>query len=786
MLDAPAAESPSRVDPMAMLASGRYAELDAALMAAQNAYKGGEITDEQLIAAFRPFYDLSNPNVERHMDEWVRSRPNSYAAKLARGIHYKYVGLEARGDEYASRVSDARWAKRDEAYARAAKDLGSSIDLDERPLLSFHYLIDPSGSLRWFTSNRRLLEQAVAIDPNNFIVRRKYLTTLPKRWGGSLAKMEEFLRECRDAKLPDTHLKRLEHIVAQERAFLVFDHGNDPARARRMLEELMAADPDDVRSARLYISTLVQLKKWDEVIEAANRLLQSHPADGHALANRGLSLVHLERFEDGVRDYQAAADLGNVWAQKELARLHWQGRFVPKNRPLALRLLRKAAEGGDPEAQREYQKRTGEEIVIRIPVWRKLLPFAVLSLPLIALGAWIEYRRRREPADIAARRLTYSISRLFAGAIGLSIALGVVVDSTAGMWSAGKLLQFAVSFGFAICALFYLASYLFVRHEVSADGISFTRFNGARADMLWSEVGRVTFQSILKRFKIETDAGNTAYISVELQNLAAIAKELLDRVSSERISEQAAGWLEEVRAPDGYAEWAEEDVAAQETVAVPRIVLPGGTDIAEVALFSLDSLPKSSEHDAESAAALEAQYQAIRIETGSDGGTLMHLYVDVPAPDLVLKFRVPDSGRTGVLRAVSGRIAFGGVESMCSDFRENPNIRSDAEIASGEYDVDLWFMAYPGEMIEEALQRNSPGMFTPWMKIRPALIAVSVIGALWALFVASWWPAAGLLILAVATATWHFRSPARRAALDRAREVERNFPTLVAELRLRR
>jgi tetratricopeptide (TPR) repeat protein len=784
-LDAPAVEAPGGEDPMAMLVAGRYAELDAALMDAQTAYTRGEITDEQLIVQFRPFYDVSNPDIERHFDEWVRSRPDSYVARLARGIHYKYVGLEARGEEYASRVSDARMAKRNAAYARAASDLAESINLDARPLLSFHYLIDPSDSLLWFRSNRGLLDEAIALDPNNIIVRRKYLTTLPKRWGGSLEKMEAFLRECRDARLPVAHLEKLEHIVAQERAMLVFKQGNDPALAQRMFAELVAADPDDVRSAEHYLSTLVKLKKWDEAVAAATRLLQRHPHDSHALANRGLSYVHLKKFDDGVKDYEAAADLGNVWAQKELARLHWQGRFVVKDRPLALRLLRKAAESGDPEAVREHEKRTGEKIVTRIHVWQKLLPFAALALPLIALGAWVEYRRGREPADICARRLTYSIWRWVGAAIGFGLALGVLVDAMNGMWSLGKHVQFAIALAFAIWALCFLASYLFVRHDVRTEGLSLTRFTGTRADLLWGDVARVTFMPVLKHFKLETRAGSSFYISNELQNVAAFAKELLDRVPSDVISLQAAAWLKGFQ-DFAEVEWSDEDLAALGAVQAPRIVLPGGTDVAEVALFSLDSLPLSRNLDAESAAELEARQGAIRIETGSDGGFLMHLYVEVPVPEAVRKFCAPDTRRAGVLRAGSGRIAFGGVESMCSDFPGNPHIRSDAVITPGDYDVDVALMAFPGEMIEDALQSAAPGLYSPWMKIRPAVIAVTILGAVGASFIESWWLAAGLLALAVTTGAWHFSSGARREAVTRAHDVESNFPSLVAELRLRR
>ncbi len=59
--------------------------------------------------------------------------------------------------------------------------------------------------------------------------------------------------------------------------------------------------------------------------------------------------------------------------------------------------------------------------------------------------------------------------------------------------------------------------------------------------------------------------------------------------------------------------------------------LPGGTDVAEMALFDVDARPAARPDDA-TAAALEASHRLARFPTGGDGGYLLHLYVDEPIP----------------------------------------------------------------------------------------------------------------------------------------------------------
>jgi hypothetical protein len=117
-------------DPIAPLLAGRYAEVDRIMRQVQDDYKRNVITDEQLLVAFRPFYSI-DVSQAHHLGRWIERYPDSYVARLARGIHYKRLGFDR--PRYDS--SDVSRAAMEASHDLAARDLYASIELDDKPLL---------------------------------------------------------------------------------------------------------------------------------------------------------------------------------------------------------------------------------------------------------------------------------------------------------------------------------------------------------------------------------------------------------------------------------------------------------------------------------------------------------------------------------------------------------------------------------------------------------------------------------------------------------------------------
>jgi tetratricopeptide (TPR) repeat protein len=346
--------------PMALLAAGHYAQLDEAMQAVQRDYKRGAITDEQLLAAFRPFYALGGPEQDAQFDAWVKLRPRSYAAYLARAIHYKYVGLKVRGENFIADTPREQLTLMATAFERAAADLKRSMELDDKPLLSYLHAMDISKHFSERLETRTLLDLAIEIDPQNMIVRRKYLTTLPSRWGGSYELMKTFVEECRRAKLSAVQMRELESMLVDEEVWVLFHKKKDYARVATLTERSLKEDPANLTMLRFRVPALTRLERYEETIAAAAAILELKPHDPDALSQRGFAYLQINKVPEAAADYREAATLGDVYAQKELAVLYWQGRHVPKDRALALEWLKKAAANGDKDAQRELQRVTAK------------------------------------------------------------------------------------------------------------------------------------------------------------------------------------------------------------------------------------------------------------------------------------------------------------------------------------------------------------------------------------------------------------------------------------------
>jgi tetratricopeptide (TPR) repeat protein len=339
---------------MNLLTAGRYAELDRLMQGVQDQYRSGAISDEQLMAAFRVFY-VNDPTQTSHFDKWIEQRPKSYVAQLARGIHLKYVGKKARGDEFISKTSDEQLEGMERAFRPAMESLRASMALDAKPLLSFHHLIDIGSYLGLREMNRDLMRAAENVDPKNFVVRRRFLLTLQTRWGGSVKEMQKFVDECRRVGLPADKLRVLERAVIVDQAWVYLYREEKYEAAARTYEVMIEEDPHDFDAMESLVWARIQLRQFDAAIAAATRRLAQDPKNVWTLTQRAWCYTRQKKGAEGIRDYLVAAELGHAPAQRELGRLYWHGTFGTANHQSALKWMRKAAEQGDEAAKKDLQ-----------------------------------------------------------------------------------------------------------------------------------------------------------------------------------------------------------------------------------------------------------------------------------------------------------------------------------------------------------------------------------------------------------------------------------------------
>ncbi len=219
-----------------------------------------------------------------------------------------------------------------------------------------------------------------------------------------------------------------------------------------------------------------------------------------------------------------------------------------------------------------------------------------------------------------------------------------------------------------------------------------------------------------------------------------------------------------------------------------RIVLAGGTDIAEMVLFSVDDLPSGGADD-DTLAAMEGRKQAIRMPTGGDGRYLLHVYVDEDIPAEIKRHCLADDALTTELLLNSGRIAFGGAESAYADYEPNPYIRTDASIPTGKYEAVAFHTEYPDDLVEEAVE-NAIGPDGKRVEDFTTHIIIGTVGLAFASLILGGliarpvgFGAAALAVLGGRLWYKSYTGSDKYKRIDALRlEVENEFPSIVVQL----
>lgn len=212
---------------------------------------------------------------------------------------------------------------------------------------------------------------------------------------------------------------------------------------------------------------------------------------------------------------------------------------------------------------------------------------------------------------------------------------------------------------------------------------------------------------------------------------------------------------------------------------MPRVVFPAGTDVAEMAIFSLAALP--SRFDNSVVTRLEADGSLIRFGTGADGGYLLHAYVEEPVPEKVLRFCNRGDTKTATLKLPDGRIGFGGSESVFADFAANNQIRSDAQLPPGTYHVIAYHTDYPDEELESAIRARIGAAGQRLLGLPAYIIWLGVLLALSAFFVERWYAAVAVLLTAM-TVILYLRHPSIVRLQAQAEAVQLEYPSIVLSM----
>lgn len=342
---------------LAFLRGEVYRRLDAFFQDLQSRYESGDITEHE-VSAHLDVFQTADVKSEK-FQAWLKSRPDSWIAYAATGIHYQYKGIEARGDRYSSKTPEENFQMMHAAFDAAEPYLLKAVAMTSksaaiRPYLMQHYM--------YLGREEGVLEQyrlALKDDPKAFRARRVYMTYLTPRWSGhGIEDMQAFLADCVDAGLPAWQQGMLKSFIYREQRQQAKEARDFNEELRFATLENEASESDDslaaVASAKMRVREGVAGAEWAE--PELRRILIWDADRRVALDNLALLERARKNYETAIEMWTRSAQNGSAFAQYQLGYCALEGWGLPKDETEAVKWFRKAAANGSKQAGSKLQK----------------------------------------------------------------------------------------------------------------------------------------------------------------------------------------------------------------------------------------------------------------------------------------------------------------------------------------------------------------------------------------------------------------------------------------------
>jgi len=245
------------LDVLQHVKSGRFDALEKYFSSLENKFDQGQISEEELVDAYRPFY-LQHDVLSGDLNLWVEQR-SSYTAHLARGIYFRKLGELNRGTRFASETPPEKLDFMIRMFQVAKRDFWRALQLKPVSYLATLHLLNIAQFEGDRKSARMYVNLANRIHPTNFMARARYLIHLQPRWGGTHEQMQWFIDECRLAGVPADRLRWLEAIKREDEGSMQEDRG-ELSLAQQSFKAALALSIDAApRFRRAYINRAIRI-----------------------------------------------------------------------------------------------------------------------------------------------------------------------------------------------------------------------------------------------------------------------------------------------------------------------------------------------------------------------------------------------------------------------------------------------------------------------------------------------------------------------------------------------
>lgn len=170
----------------------------------------------------------------------------------------------------------------------------------------------------------------------------------------SIAVLEEFVRQFENTPYGPLARARLEELKRNQSASIPpiapQTSGSQPAPQQSAVKQTSAARQECEQFTKFSSEQLGRGGDATNAIAACRRALDLLPNDQHLIFRLALAYHVNRNFNDALRLYRQAAEMGDSYALNRLGEIYRNGRIVPQDFREAARFFRRAADLGNASA----------------------------------------------------------------------------------------------------------------------------------------------------------------------------------------------------------------------------------------------------------------------------------------------------------------------------------------------------------------------------------------------------------------------------------------------------
>lgn len=282
-----------------------FTSLDTEFEGYQQAFEKNPAAELNEKLAFDSFA-TDDASVGDLLAQWIKAKPKSFAAHLARGCYLSWRGWRTRGNLVDSGAAPTQSNSMQNYFDRSADDLKAALKL--RPKLSIAYatLLSDARAEEDHASEKKIESEALSAVPASFLIREEAMENRYPRWGGDHEAMADFAQLSQMYAIQNPCLHWLFGFVDRDEGEMLAIDGD----LDRSIDALTRAIQKGGDYSGFYFSrgeSYLHRERYDEALADFERANELSPQDPELIVRRAATFARLERPKDTLADLKFVA-----------------------------------------------------------------------------------------------------------------------------------------------------------------------------------------------------------------------------------------------------------------------------------------------------------------------------------------------------------------------------------------------------------------------------------------------------------------------------------------------